>query len=98
MCDVVEGAEARVGDVGEQRVNTWLGDSGSSHHIVSPSAGMIDVTKCPPDTRIQQVQGVVAVHEWGTVLLRVDGADGKRIIQLKQTLIVPNVRVNLFSI
>ena len=55
MCDVFEGAEARVGDVGEQRVNTWLGDSGSSHHIVSSSDGTIDVTKCPPDTRIQQI-------------------------------------------
>ena len=41
---------------------------------------------------------MVAVHEWGTVLLRVDGADGKRIIQLKQTLFVPTIRVNLFSI
>ena len=44
------------------------------------------------------MQGVVEVHEWGTVLLEVDGADGKRIIKLHQTLIVPNINSNLFSL
>ena len=97
MCNLVD-AEARRSNVGNQRVNNWLGDSGSSHHIVSSSVGMIDVTKCPAGMRIQQVQGIVDVKEWGTVLLRVDGADGKRIIQLKQTLIIPDIKVNLFSI
>ena len=52
VCDIVDEAKARVGDAGEQ-INTWLGDSGSSHHIVSSSAGMINVTKCPPGMRIQ---------------------------------------------
>ena len=30
--------------------------------------------------------------------MRVDGADRKRILQLKQTLIIPDIKVNLFSI
>ena len=31
-------------------------------------------------------------------MLQVDGVDGKRIIRLDQTLIVPNIKVNLFSL
>lgn len=48
--------------------------------------------------RIQQVQGLVEVKEWGTVLLQVDGANGKRVIRLDETLIVPDIKVNLFSL
>ena len=76
----------------------WLGDTGNSHHIKSTSEGMIDVGPCPPGTRIRQVQGVVDVAEWGTVLIEVDGADGKHIMKLSETLIVPSINVNLFSL
>ena len=91
--------EAFIGDSGEkpQHVDIWLGDSGTSHHIKSSPTGMINVTKCPPGTTIRQVQGIVGVEEWGTVLLQVDGQDGKRVIKLEQTLIVPGISVNLFS-
>ena len=51
VCNLVD-AEARSSYVDTPRVNKWLGDSGSSHHIVSSSAGMIDVTKCPAGMRI----------------------------------------------
>ena len=49
--------------VGEakQQMDKWLGDTGSSHHIKSARAGMINVEKCPPGTKIRQVQGVVDV-------------------------------------
>ena len=82
----------------ERHVDKWLGDTGSSHHIKSTQEGMIEVRKCPPGTKIRQVQGVVKVVEWGTVLLEVDGADGKHIMKLQETLIVPNINVNLFSL
>ena len=60
-CEATIGAmEAMVGEQGfvgksEQQLDTWLGDSGASYHIKSSSAGMIDVTKCPPGTKIKQV-------------------------------------------
>ena len=38
------------------------------------------------------------VKEWGTVLLEVDGENGKHIMQLRETLIVPDINVNLFSV
>ena len=106
MCEVTIGEELPeammvvvdiVGEA-EQQIDKWLGDTGSSHHIMSSGAGMINVEKCPPCTKIRQVQGTVDVQEWGTVLLEVDGADGKRIMRLHETLIVPSINVNLFSL
>ena len=59
---------------------------------------MVDVKPCPAGTRIRQVQGVVNVRDLGTVLVEVDGANGKHIVKLRETLIVPNINVNLFSL
>ena len=106
MCDVTIGVEhpevmiVEVDLAGEtdQQEGKWLGDSGSSHHIKSTRDGMVDVKPCPAGTKIRQVQGVVNVEEWGTVLLEVDGANGKHIMRLSETLIVPNINVNLFSL
>ena len=49
---------------------------------------MIDVENCPLGTKIRQIQGVVDVKESGTMLLEVDGANGKRIMKLNKNLIV----------
>ena len=38
------------------------------------------------------------MKQWGTILIEVDGDSGKRVIKLSQTLIVPGIRVNLFSL
>ena len=38
------------------------------------------------------------MEEWGTLLLEVDGANGKHIMRLSETLIVPNINVNLISL
>ena len=93
-------AEAMIGESGDKSksVDIWLEDSGASHHIKSSSSGMITVTKCPPGTTIRQVQGTVDVEEWGSVLLQVDGEDGKKTIRLDETLIVPSITINLFSL
>ena len=99
--DVTIGAEAMVVDVAAAKTHfsdIWLGDTGASAHIKSSSENMINVTKCPPGTKIRQVQGSVVVEEWGTVLLEVDGTGGKHVIKLEETLIVPGITVNLFSL
>ena len=74
-CEVTIGATAFVGESGasSKSADIWLGDSGTSHHIKSSSTGMINVCKCPPGTKIRQVQGTAVVEEWGSVLLQVDG-------------------------
>ena len=90
--------EVDLGGSTSQPNGTWLGDTGSSHHIKSTKTGMVNVEPCPPGTRIRQVQGFVDVQEWGTLLLEVDGEDGKHIMQLRETLIVPDINVNLFSL
>ena len=38
------------------------------------------------------------VEQWGSVLLQVDGAKGKKIIRLDETLIIPGISVNFFSL
>ena len=58
---------------------------------------MVNVEPYPPGTRIRRVQGFVDVKEWGTILLEVDGEDGKHIMQLRETF-VPDINVNLFSL
>ena len=52
----------------------------------------------PPGTKIRQVQGTIVVEKWGSVLLRVDGVDEKHTIRLDETLIIPGISVNLFSL
>ena len=59
---------------------------------------MVNVSKCPAGTALRQVQGTVNVEEWGTILLEVDSHEGKRVIKLERTLIVPGITVNLFSL
>ena len=73
-------AEAFIGESGNasKLVDIWLGDSSASHHIKSSSIGMINVSKCPPGTTIRQVQGTVAVEQWGSVLLQVDKETARR--------------------
>ena len=62
MYDVVDVAKVLIGEADvKQQIGTWLGDSESSHHIKSSAAGMINITKCPPGMKIQQVQGQVEV-------------------------------------
>ena len=79
----------------KQQIDKRLGDTGSSHHIRSTREGLIN---CPPGTKIPQVQVVVEVREWGKMLSEIDNADGKRILKLHETLIVPNNNVDLFSL
>ena len=104
VCEVIIGeVEAMIVEVdlagkSDNQDEKWLGDSGSSHHIKSSPAEMVDVKPCPAGTRIRQVQGVINVKDWGTVLLEVDGANGKHIVKLREMLIVPNINVNLFSL
>ena len=101
-CTVTIGiVEAMIGDAAAAKTklsDIWLGDSGASHHIKSSSANMINVTRCPPGTTIWQVQSTVDVEKLGSVLLQVDGSEGKRIIRLDETLIVPGITVHLFSL
>ena len=83
---------------GPDSENKWMADSGSSHHLKGDTVGMFDIQACPPGMQISQVQGVIKVQQWGSVLLEVDGHSGKSVIKLSQTLVVPEIRVNLLSL
>ena len=76
----------------------WMGDTGSSHHLKGDEVSMLDIHDCPEGMEINQVKGVVKVRQWGSVLWEVDGERGKHVIKLSETLIVPGIKVNLFSL
>lgn len=46
-CNVIAKDEVMVGEADKQQIDNWLGDTGSSHHIKSSAARMINVTVCP---------------------------------------------------
>ena len=104
-CEVTIGEELLEGTIVEvdlagnahKKDDKWLGDAESSHHMKATREGMVNVEPCPPGTRIRQVQGFANVKEWGIFFLEVDGKHGKHIMQLRETLIVPDINVNLFS-
>ena len=76
----------------------WMGETGSSHHLKGDEVGMFDIHDCPDGMKINRVKGVVEVRQWGSVLSKVDGERGKHVIKLSETLIVPEIKVNLFSL
>ena len=76
----------------------WMADTGSSRHLKGGTMGIFDIQDYPKGMKINFVQGVVKVKQWESILLEVDGDSGKRIIKLSQTLIVPSIRVNIFSL
>lgn len=94
---VVEACLATDNFGGEEEV--WRRDTRSSHHIKATSARMHNVgSKCSKKTRIRKIWDFVKVKEWETMLVEVDGADGKRVVKLRETLIVPDMNGNIFSL
>ena len=83
---------------GPDSENKWMADTGSSHHLKGDTVGMFDIQDCPVGMQINQVQGIIKVQQWGSVLLEVNGHSGKSVVKLSQTLVVPGIRVNLFSL
>ena len=82
------------GEVGSEK--KWMAGTGSSYRLKGDKVAMFDIHDCLVGMEISQVQGVVKVQQWGTVMLEVEGDSRKRVIKLAQTLIVPGIRVNLF--
>ena len=75
----------------EREVDIWIFTSHQGITARKDRGGKMSATN-------ENSLGVVDVKEWGTVLLEVDGVQGKRIMRLREVLIVPNIKVNLFSL
>ena len=57
---VCEAMMATLEEVKTEKV--WLADTGSSHHLVGKTTGMLDIEPCKKGTKMNQVQGEVEVH------------------------------------
>ena len=77
--------------------NTFLADSGASHHICHERASFCKLAPLPGPFKIQQVQGTVDVTHSGTVMVEVDSVHGKVPLTLKNVLFIPSMDFNILS-
>ena len=75
----------------------FLGDTGASHHIVHKREYFQDLTPLPGVFKIHQVQGTVSVTHWGTVIVEVDSASGKKPLRLTEVLYIDSLNFNILS-
>ena len=75
----------------------FLGDTGVSHHIVHKKEYFQDMTHLPGIFKIHQVQGTVSVTHWGTVIVEVDSACGKKPLRLTEILYIDSLNFNILS-
>ena len=84
--------------VGADKSTTFLADTGASHHIVHKPEFFWDLVPLPGPFRINQVLGTVEVTHWGTMVLEVDGENGKQKLTLKEVLLIPGMDFNIVSL
>ena len=84
--------------VGAEKSTTFLADTGASHHIVHKREFFWELSPLPGPFRINQVQGTVEVTHWGTVVLEVDGAEGKQKLTLTEVLLIQGMDFNIVSL
>ena len=77
---------------------TFIGDTGASHHIVHKREYFSELSPLPGPFTINQVQGTVAVTHWGTFMLEVDSAWGKRPLRLTKVLLIESMGFNILSL
>ena len=71
-------------EMGAAQSTTFLADTGASHHIAHKREFFWDLVPLREPFRINQIQGMVEVTHWGTVVLEVDGEHGKQKLTLKE--------------
>lgn len=77
---------------------TWLCDSGASHHICHDKKLFTSLVPFKGKFTILQVSGELEVTHWGTVRLEVDGKFGKETLKLGNVLLLECMSFNIFSL
>ena len=98
-------SEALIGEVnmgtgdGDGDEKEWVCDSGADFHMSGDRSLFEFLVPIPATFFVKQIMGKVAVTEWGTIRLRTDGEDGsKKVLQLREVLFMPGMKVNIFSL
>ena len=98
-------AEVLVGEVhmgmgdedGEDK--EWVCDTGANYHMCGDDSLFDTLEDIPSTFHVKQIKGKVAVSQWGVVRLSTERANGKwGILELREVLYMPGMRVNIFSL
>ncbi|XP_049316543.1 uncharacterized protein LOC125779311 [Bactrocera dorsalis] len=89
--------EKFLGDMRERRA--WVLNSGCTAHLCSDECMFKTVEKSSKvKLNLASQQACADVRGEGVVNLSVTGADGQRVVELQNTLLVPELRTNLVSV
>ena len=95
----VETIEVDTFHASEISSNEWLADSGASRHICNDIRMLWDVRQLEVPVIVRQLVGEVTVTTCGTVRIECENETGAVVqIDLYDTLLVPDLRVNLFRV
>ena len=78
--------------------NSFLADSGASHHICHDPSFFCKLSPLPGPFKVNHVAGSVEVTHSGTVMLMVDSDKGKQTLRLENVLLIPSMRFNIVSL
>ena len=91
--------DANTGDVSTYESDEWLADSGASRHICNDIRMLWNVRQLVKPVIVRQFVGEVEVTTCGTVKIECENELGVEVqIDLYDALLVPDLRVNLFSL
>ena len=95
----VETIEVETLNASEVSSDEWLADSGASRHICNDIRMLWDVRQLEIPVIVRQLVGEVTVTTCGTVKIECQNETGAVVqIDLYDALLVPDLRVNLFSL
>ena len=84
-------------DDGEEK--EWVCDSGADFHMSGDPTLFDSLEPIPSTLYVKQIMGKVFMTQWGTVRLWTKGVGGvEKMLELKDALYMPGMRVNIFSL
>ena len=77
----------------------WVCDSGADYHMTGDITLFEKLEDIPTHFYVKQIKGKVVVSQWGVVRLSTDRANGEKgVLELREVLFMPGMRVNIFSL
>ena len=74
-------------------------DTGANYHMCGDDSLFDNLEDIPSTFHVKQIKGKVAVSQWGVVRLSTDRGNGKwGMLELREVLYMPGMRVNIFSL
>lgn len=83
---------------GDGEEKEWVCDSGADFHMSGDVTLFDSLEPIPSKFFVKQIMGKVEVTQWGTVRLQTDGVNGTKILELREVLFMPGMKVNIFSL